>query len=135
MQWIRKWDGSNSKPVLAWIVTWKRYWLPCPWHTLYIYLDPANMLGLNILVSFIVARGYLLLVFNALLSTLHWAMHTTLKCWKTEVVPLALTCVSRRFLCMVLKNLQNTKMYFNELILWNLSFWMCTISYFHAHSI
>lgn len=73
------------------------------------------MLDLKILVSLIVARGYLLLVFNAFLYTIHWAMYTTLKwCGGLDVVPLALTCLSQCFLCMILKSLQNTKTYFNE---------------------
>lgn len=88
---------------------------PSPRHTLRTYLDSVHMLESKILVSLIVARGYLLLVFNAFLYTIRWAMYTALKwCGRLDVVPLALTCVSPCFLCMVLKSLQNTKKSFNE---------------------
>lgn len=41
-------------------------------------------------------------------------MYTVLKWCRRLDVPLALTCLSQCFLCMVLKSLQNTKKYFNE---------------------
>lgn len=116
VQWIRKRNGSNSKSVLAWIVTlWKCNRSPSPRHTLQTYLDSVHMLDIKTLVSFIVARGYLWLAFNAFPYTIHWAMYTALKwCGRLDVVPLALACVSQCFLCMVLKSLQNSKKCFNE---------------------